>query len=677
MSDKRQIYQMIDESDEFTIGCLLELHSRQTWDEQYSRSTDEANSVGFNKIDASPMSNIAEFYIQKEFITPKQIAFVKKIIKKYHGQLSTNITPRPIKRLPQQPQADEEYKKVEKMNGNKLAIIFRFPRGDKRFRETVADIKSKVAGRRWEPELPGKPWTCPLSIENIEALNNLGFEIPNDLKEWQQQMTAPIDDIPEVDIPGLKGELYPFQKKGVEWIESRNGRALIADEMGLGKTVQALAWLQLHPEARPALIICPASVKLNWHREAHRWLDKPNVTVLYGRYDKDKPLKIDDDSIIICNYDILPNQTIREKRTGMKDRIVELPNTGWADALKKVGLKVIVTDESHYTKNSKALRTKAVKKLAKYADNMIALSGTPITNRPVEFFNTINMVNPRIFPKFWDYAKRYCDAKNNGFGWDFSGATNTKELHDKLTKTCMIRRKKAEVLPDLPKKVRSVVPLEIDNREEYNRAAANIIRWIEENEGLEQAKKAKQAEVLVEFEKLKQLAVKGKLDQAIKWIEDFIDIDGKLVVFADHQFTINALMKKFGKKAVKIDGSTPQKERQNVVDRFQNDDSIRLFIGSKAAKEGITLTASSNTCFLELWWVPGDHSQAEDRVHRIGQEADSVNAWYLIAERTIEEGLATILDEKQKVLSSVLDGEDTDDSSVLIELLNHYKKGGY
>lgn len=667
---QQSIYKMMDESDEFTIGCLLYIHGFQTAAEQDWKSTDEANNVGFNKIDAKPMSDIAEWYKKNSFLTDKQINFVRRVVKKYHRQLHEGITPKPIKKVDKKPDSNEVAKKVSLIDDNKLAMSFSFPRGDKRFMETVNLIKRNINGRRWEPSLPGKPWTAPLSIENIGALMEMDFQIPENLTTWYNKMIAPVEDIPEIDIPGLKGTLYPFQKEGVGWIDSRDGRALIADEMGLGKTIQALAWLQLHPEARPAVVVCPASVKLNWAREAEKWMTDVNVTVLYGRYDPAAEPVVKDNSIIVVNYDILPNQTIKEEQPyGRKPKVVEIPNTGWADWLKKIKIDTLVIDECHYTKNGKALRTKAVRKLSRFADHMIALSGTPITNRPVEFYNTINMVNPRIFPKFWTYAQRYCGAENNGFGWDFSGATNTKELHQKLSSTIMIRRKKADVLPDLPPKVRSVIPLEIDNRSEYETAAANIISWIRRNEGEDAAQKAKYAKVLVEFEKLKQLAVKGKMDQAVKWIQDFIDVDGKLVIFAEHQSTISILMRKFGKVAVKIDGSVSQRKRQEVVDRFQNDDSIRLFIGSKAAKEGITLTASSNTCFLELWWVPGDHQQAEDRVHRIGQEADSINAWYLIAQDTIEEKLAEILDTKQKVLSSVLDGEDVDASTVLGELM--------
>ncbi|MBU2685604.1 MAG: SWF/SNF helicase family protein, partial [Gammaproteobacteria bacterium] len=178
---------------------------------------------------------------------------------------------------------------------------------------------------------------------------------------------------------------------------------------------------------------------------------------------------------------------------------------------------------------------------------------------------------------------------------------------------------------------------------------------------------------LVAFEKLKQLAVKGKIKASIEWISDFLESGEKLIIFTTHTSTLDLLQKEFGNISVRLDGSTSQKNRQNVVDAFQNDDKVRLFLGNvKAAGIGITLTAASNVAFMELPWTPGDASQAEDRAHRIGQ-ADSVSIWYLIAQDTVEEIIATILSNKQKTLDAVLDGKKPDKSSILSELINQIK----
>jgi len=334
---------------------------------------------------------------------------------------------------------------------------------------------------------------------------------------------------------------------------------------------------------------------------------------------------------------------------------------------------VLVTDECHYFKSSKAKRTKAVMALGRRIPHVLALSGTPIVNRPIEVYNAVKLIDPTILPTRFEYAMKYCGAKNNGFGWDFSGATNTEELHERLSNTVMIRRKKADVLPDLPNKMRSFIPMELDNVKEYEFAENNFIAFVRGRKGKEAAERASNAQALAEIEGLKQLAVQGKMKQAMAWIADFLENDQKLVVFAVHKFVINALMERFGEIAVKVDGSVTGLNRDRAVVEFQTNSAIRLFVGNiKAAGVGLTLTASSNVAFLELGWSSGDHDQAEDRVHRITQ-SNNVCIHYLLAAGTIEEKIATLIDHKRKVVDSVLDGEETDMKSLLSELINEYE----
>ncbi len=238
----------------------------------------------------------------------------------------------------------------------------------------------------------------------------------------------------------------------------------------------------------------------------------------------------------------------------------------------------------------------------------------------------------------------------------------------------MIRRKKADVLTELPDKIRSFVPLEITNRNEYDYVEANFIDWLKDNISDSKAERAKRAEELVKVETLKQLAVKGKIKQVVEWIKDFLDSDGKLVVFAIHKETISALMEEFKNVAVKLDGSIPQNKRTEIAEQFQSDPNIRLFVGNiQAAGVAITLTAASSVAFVELPWTPGELSQAEDRCHRIGQK-NAVNIYYLIAENTIEETIAKLLDTKRQVLDRVLDGTETDEQNLFSELLKKYKE---
>ena len=575
---------------------------------------------------------------------------------------------------------------VQNQYGERLIKIV-FP-----YELTLLNKIRSLAGREYN--IKHKFWTAPIYVESLESLITWGFTLDKNLLRFIEKVKKQHQLIQIEGIKGLKGKLKPFQYLGVSFIEMNKGRALIADEMGLGKTIQALAWLQLHRDLFPVVVVVPASLKLNWKREAEKWLPYPKVEILSG-----KQLWKPRGKIVIINYDILWD---------------------WRQIIRLIKPKVIITDECHYYKNSRARRTKAVKYIAKNIDNIIALSGTPIVNKPIEAFNAINLINPELFPKRMDFAFTFCAAKHNGYGWDFNGATNTERLHKILTDSIMIRRLKKDVLPELPDKQYSFVPMELNNKEEYNHAEKDFIEYVKKKSGkkfdedfqitenkrkaelkgfmekynvnsidfgehnldIDEAKKAYQrkqvnkaaaAETLTQIELLKQLAVKGALEQSINWIEDFIEIEGKLVVFATHRFVIDALMDRFKKAAVKIDGSVTMKNRQRAIDVFQLNPNVKLFVGQiQAAGVGINLTAASNVVFLELPWTPGALVQAIDRVHRMGQK-DSVNVYYLFAVDTIMEKIANLIDKKQKILAEVLDGKKPDSDSLLSALMNEYK----
>ena len=669
--NKEEIYKLIDESNEHVIGALLRIHSFQTSEEQNQERTVELNDWGFNSSDAGILSDMSSFYTCKGYLSEKQIAFVRHSIKKYWRQLSeAGFGPVAVKPKPQNDNLPQQIVKSAKLIGNKIEVKFNFPKGDSNFFQCVADVKT-LSGRRFVSTK--KVWEVPLSLESVEKLIEWEFELGSGLQEWHEKMVNKPEATTDIKIPGLKMELYPFQKLGVSFIESRGGRALIGSEMGLGKTCQSLAYLELHPELRPVIIVVPASLKLNWLREINMWMSdqNQNVKILNGRPTPIEIAFIGVPQIIIINYDVLANRTkkVRDEQTG-KLKKVEIPGSGWADILKGVKPQVIIGDEIHFIGNPKAARSKAFVRLCKSVKCVIGLSGTPIKNRPIEFYNPIKAIEPTLFPSRWNFAERFCDLRHNGFGWDFNGSSNVEELHKILTGTILHRKLKSEVLKELPDKVHSIVPIELDNRQEYNEASSDIISWIRKNEGAKKAEKAGMAAVLVAFEKLKQLAMAGKMKAAIQWVEDFLESDQKLVIFTTHKKPIEMLMNHFGKLAVKLDGSTPTNKRQEVVDQFQTNDNVRLFIGNvKAAGVGINLFAASNVSFLELPWTPGEAEQASSRVHRIGQKSDSVNVYYLISDGTIEEDIIQLLMKKQKVLNAVLDGKIIDDVNIFEELL--------
>jgi SWI/SNF-related matrix-associated actin-dependent regulator 1 of chromatin subfamily A len=509
----------------------------------------------------------------------------------------------------------------------------------------MLDKVRSIPGRKYYPE--DKFWSAPLSIENIEQLQKWDYKIDSTLNSYSEKAKEKKAEISLNGIPGLKGTPRPFQNVAAAFAEDKNGRFLNADDQGIGKTIETLMWIQLHRNKIPVAIICPASLKLNWERETEKWLPNPFIEILSGT----KIWKTSAD-ILILNYDIA---------------------FAWLPELKRRNLQILVLDECHALKASSARRTKAVKKIAKGIPHILALSGTPILNRPVEIYNTIQIINPDLFPNFMAFTLRYCNRKHNGFGWTYNGSSHADELNSILLSNCMIRRKKQDVLKELPDKVYSFVPMALDNLKEYKEAEKSFIAYIRQTKGNEAAERIKRIEQLAKIEGLKQLAVQGKLLQVIDWIKEFLETGNKLVVFCVHKFVVNSLMTEFKEIAVKIDGSVATNKRQILVDAFQNDEKIRLFVGNiKAAGEGITLTASSNVAILELPWSPKTIDQAGDRVHRIGQK-DSVTIYYLLAQNTIEEKIAKLLDAKRKTVDAVVDGEDTSNENLLHALMNSYK----
>jgi SWI/SNF-related matrix-associated actin-dependent regulator 1 of chromatin subfamily A len=459
----------------------------------------------------------------------------------------------------------------------------------------------------------------------------------------------------EVLVPAPEGLSYlPFQLAAIDFAEKRGGRILNADEMGLGKTIETLGWLNLHiDDAFPALIITPKVMKKVWENEVKKWLiENKKISVLNGKNNNN----IDNADVVIINYDIL------EKNK---------------DLIKAYNYNTVIMDEAHYIKNYKAKRSKAAIEIAKKAKYVFFLTGTPVLNRPIEAYNMLSILSPEKFRDFWDYAKRYCDAKKTKYGWDLSGASNTEELQNILRSSVMIRRLKSDVLKELPEKRRILITVErekmSENEEELIKELIkysefkNSIKVIEDEtkkaELFDQLKE-QSVSIFARIEELKQEAAREKLDFAIEYISNFIE-QKKLVVFAHHKFVIDALENAFQDKCVKVTGDTSQQERELAIHRFQNDENVKLFLGSlHAAGVGITLTAASDVLFLEFDWTPAVHMQAEDRVHRIGQK-NSVNVYYLALDNSIDITIAKLLEKKQSMIESITDDVEREKISKL------------
>ena len=572
----------------------------------------------------------------------------------------------------------------------------------------VQKVKS-IPGARWNPEPADKSWTVPPTDVALPLLIDLitreGFTADNQeallarLRECQAGVEARVAASAATDgdltIPGFGLVPYPFQRAGALYA-LREKRVIIADEMGLGKTIEALMVLEA-ARAYPAVVVCPASVKLNWVREARRCLPKRNIVALESR-----PIRYPElYDILVLNYDVLVDRTTARPQAD-PERVADLrQREGLSLAAAKVQaladqgqqdegpalradllrlhpkLRAVVLDEFHLVKNPKALRTKLAKKLTKDIEYRLALSGTPIVNRPEELLAPLQILD-RL-----DDLGGYTKVRNRYAPLDLRtgrrGAAHLPELHRRIRALCYVRRRKSDVLAELPPIQYTTVPLEIDNRAEYESAARDVIAWLqvgvakdraflasiaalqraEQAERIrarqqEVAYRALQAEQLVRLNALKRLAARGKLAAAEEWIDLFLESEPKLVAFGHHVEIVQALAARY--RAPSITGATPVVERQAAVDRFQTDPACLLIACNlQAGGVGITLTAASNVALLELPWTPAAVDQAVGRLHRIGQ-AESVMAWYLVGDRTIDLDIAALIDDKRGVVDAVTDG---------------------
>ncbi len=508
---------------------------------------------------------------------------------------------------------------------------------------------------------------CAICSGDYQRLSMVGFFPPGSISHMPCVLSPPkmVPDAP-LDIAPIKklikNKIAPgctprdFQLEAVAFLNQRKGRAGIFDDMGLGKTISVLLWLAANPKKRPVVIVCPSSVKLNWRREILKWLPVYSraIAVLSGR--KATPISAGTQYVII-NPDILKH---------------------WLAELRVFKPSVVVADECHYFKNPKAQRTiaiygnrKAEEWLIKGVRSFIPLSGTPMTNRPIELWPTLNALSPIEWPSWYAFAKQYANLKRTQWGMQATGAQNIAELHRRIRRF-MIRREKSQVLKELPAKQRSIIPVELSNIEEYRKAEKDFIRWLIEN-GADRNKldRAKKALALVKMNALKKLCAVGKIALTIEWIKDFLEgSEEKLVVFGHHRSVIEGIaIANYSYGALSITGKHTPIQRQKAVDTFQGSNGCRLVVCSrKAAGEGITLHAASSTCFIELGWTPGEHDQAEDRIHRIGQKKACTN-YYLVAADTIEETIAALIDGKRRVLKGVLDNKALDDGEAIFDAL--------
>ncbi len=448
-----------------------------------------------------------------------------------------------------------------------------------------------------------------------------------------------------------KHTLFPYQEEGVEFMAAVHGGILLADEQGLGKTAQ-VSTLASRQGLWPLLIVCPASLKGNWQRELKQWANADSF-VLEGKSLGSLPDPLPE--AVIVNYDILHDQQPLLRRHQ------------WA---------CIAFDEVHNLSNRGSKRTKAAKAISRMTTKVVGMSGTPVMNRPADFWPILNIIRPELFPSWQAFAHRYCDPRKTHWGWEYKGAKNLGELHEKI-KPFMLRRLKEDVL-DLPSKTHTVIPLVLEDRSELQAAENDFITWLAANSRYGSVSAAQKAEAVTKLGCLLRLTAKLKCRSVVEWSRKFFrdHPNEKLILFAIHTNMVNVLQRKIlSEGVVVIDGSTPTKKRQAIVDSFQNDPKTRLMVANiKAAGVGLTLTAASTVAYAELWWTPSMMAQGADRVHRIGQKEDC-SICYLIVPDTVEERICRAIQTKQQVANSIVDGRQAAELPVL-DLLLSSKAGG-
>jgi SNF2 family DNA or RNA helicase len=410
-------------------------------------------------------------------------------------------------------------------------------------------------------------------------------------------------------------------------------RVFLADEQGLGKTVEALAALEAD-DAFPAIVVCPASLKLNWLRETRKWLPHRSVEVIEGGVAVPRTAEI-----TILNYEVVAKHL---------------------EPLARLRPAALVVDESHYCKNPRAKRTQAVRRLAEAVPRgglRLAMTGTPVLNHPEELISQLRIIGR--LDEFGSGAR---------FSRQFQGVLTEERLHWHLRRRCFVRRLKSEVLPQLPAKRQVVVPVSLDNEREYRVAERDVVEWLR-SQPLElsdlNAKIAAtlRAERLAQLGALQRLAARGKLSAGLAWIHDFLESGEPLVVFARHVEVQEAVMQRFP-DALHLLGRDSIEAREAAVRSFQAGGPQLIVCATRVAAQGITLTRASNVAFLELEWTPALHDQAEDRCHRIGQR-DAVTAWYLLAADTIDETMAALVERKRGIVAAVTDGKRLDGESLV------------
>ena len=400
----------------------------------------------------------------------------------------------------------------------------------------------------------------------------------------------------------------------------------------------------LETKAKKILVVCPASLKINWQREFANYTDRTCFVAEGKKFSTEH-------DIVIVNYDILKN---------FYD--IKNPNDS---VIGQINFDLIILDEAHMVSNSQAARTKIINSFTKKAKYLWLLTGTPMTNRPINYYNLLNLIESPVAQNWMAYAIRYCEGYQFRAGnrkiWNVNGASNLEELRER-TSVQILRRLKDEVL-DLPDKIITPIYLKTTSKE-YKELMGEYYEWLDKEEG--------SSSLTVQFSKLMQvrkLIANEKIKETIEFAQNIIDQDKKVIIFTNFTETLQIIHNHFGKQSVYLDGSCNKTQRQYAVDQFQENDKIKIFVGNlKAAGVGLTLTKAEAVIMNDLSFVPAEHAQAEDRAYRYGQK-NNVLVYYPLFINTIEGAIYDILNNKKKIIGTVMGDISSDPGDTVEEIL--------
>jgi SWI/SNF-related matrix-associated actin-dependent regulator 1 of chromatin subfamily A len=440
------------------------------------------------------------------------------------------------------------------------------------------------------------------------------------------------------------------QKEAIEKLLGSR-RYILADDMGLGKTTSTIL-AALETGAKKILIVCPASLKINWQREIENYSDR-SVYICEG-----KKFSTEHDFVIV-NYDIIKN--FHDPKNIDESLIIQS------------NFDLVVLDEAHMISNSQAQRTKVINNFVKSIKYVWLLTGTPMTSRPMNYYNLLSIIESPVAQNWMAYAIRYCQGYQFKAGnrkvWNVSGASNLEELRDRTSKQ-VLRRLKEDVL-DLPEKIITPIYLKLKSKE-YEEVMGEYHDWYFKNP-------EESSSLTVQFSKLmkvRKIIANEKVSQTIEITENILEQGKKVIIFTNFTDTLQLIHNHFKKESVYLDGSCSKQQRQYAVDQFQENEKIKVFVGNlRAAGVGLTLTSAEVVIMNDLSFVPAEHSQAEDRAYRYGQK-NNVLVYYPLFDNTIEGVIYDILNNKKQVIRTVLGDTNTEQTSVdmIEEILNLINK---